>query len=122
MTPQKMVKEFHIKYNIYREENLCSPACYVALGRIRLLNEELAELAKAFHEDDISEIADALADLAYVIYGTADICGIDLDPVIAEVHRSNMTKEQAHFKPVKGERFSKPDIMGILERQMNNEQ
>ena len=122
MTPQEMVAEFHIWYKVHREKNLYSPSHYLALGRIRLLNEELAELIKAFHEDDIVEIADALADLAYVIYGTADICGIDLDPVIAEVHRSNMTKDPGYFKPVKGKNYSPPNIREVLERQMKNEQ
>lgn len=42
---------------------------------------------------DLVEIADGLADLHYVGYcGTAAACGIDMEPVFAEIHRSNMSK------------------------------
>ncbi len=33
-----------------------------------------------------------MADLLYVVYGTAVSYGIDMDPVFREVHRSNMSK------------------------------
>lgn len=37
-------------------------------------------------------IAGPLADIVYVAYGTAVTYGIDLDMVLAGVHRSNMSK------------------------------
>ena len=44
-------------------------------------------------KENIIKIADGLADLHYVGYcGTAAACGIDMEPVFAEVHRSNMSK------------------------------
>lgn len=50
----------------------------------------------AFYESNqpnLVEIADGLADLHYVAYcGTGAACGIDMEPVFAEVHRSNMSK------------------------------
>lgn len=44
-------------------------------------------------EVDLVELADGLADLAYVgEFGTAVAAGIDLEPIQDEVHASNMTK------------------------------
>lgn len=57
-----------------------------------LILEELAELAESYRRTDLIEIADALGDLLYVVLWNADLCGIDLEPVFNEVHRSNMTK------------------------------
>jgi len=51
------------------------------------------EIVGPTHEPGLIEIADGLADLHYVGYcGTAPSCGIDMEPVFAEVHRSNMSK------------------------------
>ncbi|MFO7897255.1 MAG: nucleoside triphosphate pyrophosphohydrolase family protein [Candidatus Cloacimonadales bacterium] len=60
--------------------------------RMRLILEEASELANAYAKQDYIEVADALADLLYVVYGTAAEHGIDIDRVFEEVHRSNMTK------------------------------
>ena len=117
MTPQEMVEEFHRKYGVYQEPNPELPSNHLVIGRIRLLLEEASELAKGFHENDIEQVADALADLAYIVYGTAAICGIQLDPVIAEVHRSNMTKEPGDFKPRKGPAYDPPRIWDVLGKQ-----
>ena len=38
------------------------------------------------------EIADALTDLLYVVYGMGAHMGIELDYCFDEVHRSNMSK------------------------------
>lgn len=91
--------------------------------RYELIREELEELAEAQNETDIVGIADALADLAYVVFGAAVEYGIDLDAVIAEVHRSNMTKLGLDGKPVyradgkvmKGVGYEPPEIGRVLE-------
>lgn len=60
--------------------------------RIKLIDEEFEELQTAFVEKNVKGVADAIADLLYVIYGTACACGIDAQKVVDEVHNSNMSK------------------------------
>lgn len=89
--------------------------------RLSLLMEELSELASAVAADDLVEAADALADLEYILLGTAIEWGIDLGPVFEEVHVSNMRKVggpmRADGKKLKPPGWTPPDVAGVLERQ-----
>ncbi len=62
--------------------------------RIQLIQEELDELKEAVANDDLVEVADALADLQYVLSGTILEFGMkdEFNNMFAEVHRSNMSK------------------------------
>lgn len=60
--------------------------------RWKLMFEEMTEFSNANNAGDLVEIADALADIIYIALGTAIAYGIDLRPVFAEVHASNMRK------------------------------
>lgn len=90
--------------------------------RAGLIEEEFDELLDAMGAQDIVEMADALGDLLYVTYGAALAFGIDLDAVVDEIHRSNMSKLDADGKPIhredgkvlKGPRYSRPDIESVL--------
>ena len=64
--------------------------------RIQLIQEEFNELKEALAREDLASIAKEMADLLYVVYGTAVSYGIDMDPVFREVHRSNMSKVGGH--------------------------
>lgn len=91
--------------------------------RLALIEEEVGELAEAARAGDLIGIADALADIVYVAYGTAHVYGIDLDAVLDEVHASNMTKLGADGRPVrradgkvlKGPNYRPPDIAAVLD-------
>jgi len=121
-TPQELVEEFHNTFGIHMgcKEDLKSDA--LVDFRTTLIDEEFHELLNAVDKEDIVETADALADLVYVIYGTAITFGINLDVVFEEVHRSNMTKERSGdysdpnkpHKVIKGLNYSPPDIAKIL--------
>lgn len=89
------------------------------LARVEFIEEEVRELRAAVEAGDLVKVADGLADITYAVYGTAWRCGINLDPVVVEVHRSNMTKTPApgDGKAVKGPGYSPPDIAGVLARQ-----
>ena len=90
--------------------------------RLELIHEELDELAQAVDDRDIIEIADALTDLLYVVYGAGHAFGIDLDECFQEVHSSNMSKLGPNGKPIhredgkvmKGPGYFEPDLEGIL--------
>jgi len=121
MSPeQRMVREFHEKYGapLKSAPGLISPKD--RLRRARLIFTEAAEFIEAADKEDLPEMVDALADLLVVVYGAALEMGVDLEPVFAEVHRSNMSKnggKDAGGKILKGPGFTPPDILGELRRQ-----
>lgn len=90
--------------------------------RHNLLIEELRELVAAIDADDIIGVADALGDMVYVLYGTAATFGINLDAVVAAIHKSNMSKLGIDGKPVlradgkvlKGPKYRPPAIHDAL--------
>ena len=90
--------------------------------RYDLIKEELDELSLAIKEKDIIEVADALTDLLYVVYGAGHSFGIDLDKCFEEVQRSNMSKLGEDGKPIyndngkvmKGPNYSKPNLKQFL--------
>lgn len=65
-----------------------------------LLEEEFKEYVKAVDEDNLVEIADALGDIIYIAVGSALTYGIDLDAILREIHRSNMSKLGPDGKPI----------------------
>ncbi|MCF8465208.1 MAG: nucleoside triphosphate pyrophosphohydrolase family protein [Flavobacteriales bacterium] len=101
------------------------------LLRHRLMHEENEEYLEAAKNGDIVEIADALGDMMYILYGT--ICKHGLQHRIAdifdEIHRSNMSKLDADGKPIyredgkvmKGENYFRPNIAKYLEEQTEDE-
>jgi predicted HAD superfamily Cof-like phosphohydrolase len=62
--------------------------------RVSLLQEELNELKQAIEDNDLVEIADALADLQYVLSGAILEFGLKekFNTLFDEVQRSNMSK------------------------------
>ena len=90
--------------------------------RIDLIQEELDELALGIDNNDIVEVADALTDLLYVVYGAGHAFGIDLDECFTEVHESNMSKLGENGRPIyredgkvlKGPNYFVPNLEEIL--------
>jgi predicted HAD superfamily Cof-like phosphohydrolase len=118
---QRMVKEFH---HMFGEFVRSSPGPVDEATRdlrIRLIREEMGEFEKAANDENLIKIADALADLLYVIYGTGVSYGIDLEPIFREVHESNMTKgdpnvlRSTNGKILKAKNWRPPDLQPILE-------
>lgn len=122
------LREFHtaFEHGIADRPTLDVPDHVKAL-RLNLITEELDELAEALgwpgEAGDLVEVADALMDLLYVVYGACLTFGIPVGECFAEVHRSNMSKlgpngeheRDANGKTVKGPHFSPPNLAPILE-------
>lgn len=120
---REQVGEFHRAYGLPLRD---VPTVAVGTDQVELrqalIEEEVAELAAAARAGDLIAVADALADIVYVAYGTAHVYGIDLDAVLDEVHTSNMTKLGADGRPIrradgkvlKGPGYRPPDIAAVL--------
>ena len=87
-----------------------------------LIEEELDEFSYALDNKNMVEIADALTDLLYVVYGAGHAFGIDLDKCFDEVQNSNMSKLDENGKPIynesgkvmKGPNYFKPDLSKFI--------
>lgn len=121
-SPQELVTEFHETYGQVIRTNPVLDVPERGL-RMELIREEFEELVKAQEENDFIEVVDAWADLVYVIYGAALTHGVDLDAVLAEVQRSNLSKLGEDGKPIyregdgkvlKGPGFFPPNVKNVL--------
>lgn len=70
--------------------------------RQKLIAEEAAEVWEELERPVINKVAltKELADLLYVIYGTAEQLDLPLDPAFNRVHASNMSKLGDDGKPI----------------------
>jgi len=118
---QSMVEEFHRKFDILANRQPTVPNGSTKELRVRLIREEFDELKEAMTGENLSAVAKELADLLYVVYGTAVSYGIDMEPVFREVHRSNLSKvggyKRADGKWVKPPTYSPAGLEPILEAQ-----
>jgi predicted HAD superfamily Cof-like phosphohydrolase len=127
------VREFHDKFRLSYDH---APHPRVLddhqfLFRYDLCEEELHEILKAHRKSDVVALADGLADLLYVTYGMALMCGIPIDDVFAEVHRANMRKERSggdddqrstrgsRFDVIKPVGWQGPDVGRVLKEKVS---
>jgi predicted HAD superfamily Cof-like phosphohydrolase len=125
----KDVREFHQRFGVPVVEAPSVPSDYRRDLRMRLITEEFNELKEALgyremsgdkwlSDCDLPETADAIADLIYVLVGTAHEFGIPLGHVWNAVHATNMAKvgggEDSKGKIQKPPGWVAPDVAGIL--------
>ena len=99
------------------------PDFNLAALRLDLIEEEVEELRDGLAKGSMLEIADALTDILYVVYGAGHAFGIDLDECFDEVHSSNMTKLGEDGRPMyrddgkvmKGPNYREPDLRQFVE-------
>jgi predicted HAD superfamily Cof-like phosphohydrolase len=124
-SPADLVREFHLAFGLDARTTPTEVAPELAAHRGELLAEEAAEVAEVAVTGPLDRLAHELADVVYVAYGTALVHGIDLDAVLAEIHRSNMTKlgpdgrgaRRAAGQVLKGDHYEAPDVGAVLRRQ-----
>lgn len=120
-TVARKVRKFHKKFGVKSSPVPDLGSFELQDLRLSLVEEEVMELREAIYSDDLVEVADALGDILYVVYGAADVFGIPLDKVVKEIHRSNMSKLE-NGKPIyredgkvlKGSKFFPPNLSRVL--------
>ena len=94
--------------------------------RFNLIKEENEEYLEACKNGDIVEIADALGDQLYILFGTILKHGLQhkIEEVYDEIHRSNMSKLDENGQPIfredgkilKSSLYFRPNIKPILDK------
>ena len=121
------VKEFHQVFKIgSREEPTAKIDENEFLLRHKLMQEENDEYLLACQNADLVEIADALGDKLYILFGTILKHGLQykIEEIYDEIHKSNMSKLDENQQPIfredgkilKSKNYFKPDIKSILEK------
>jgi predicted HAD superfamily Cof-like phosphohydrolase len=124
------VAEFH---DVFLIGNGTSPSEIPATDyelRYHLLKEENEEYLEACKNGNLVEIADALGDQLYILFGTILKHGLQnkIEEVFDEIHRSNMSKLDENGKPVfredgkvlKSNLYFRPEIKKILGSELKN--
>ncbi len=111
-----LVKEFHKKFNvpIKNEFQLINEDRFNL--RFNLMQEEVNEYLNGNKNKDKENIAKEIADILYSVYGTILEHGLQnkIEDIFMEVHKSNMSKDYAQFKMIKGKNYFKADIKKVL--------
>ncbi|MFZ1400941.1 MAG: hypothetical protein WAS33_28815 [Candidatus Promineifilaceae bacterium] len=130
------IVEFHAAVGAPVPEKPMVPPLEILQLRQKLLQEEFAEASEALGEltavlqagqsiqpTAVTDWVHELADLLYVTYGAILACGVDPDPVFAEVHRANLSKAggptREDGKVLKPPGWQPADVRGVIEKQVN---
>ena len=146
---QQNVRDFMLKAEQQVPLRPVIPSLEVRILRAKLIMEEASELiikGLGLHFDflfdnneldwsfwehkkgpNIVEIADGCGDLSVVNDGTALACGLDMEPIRAEIDRSNMSKfidghRREDGKWIKGPSYSPANLEPIIEAQSTGAQ
>ncbi|GGB73717.1 hypothetical protein GCM10007424_12010 [Flavobacterium suaedae] len=119
------VKKFHDAFGLgISETPRADLGESVNMLRYNLMKEENEEYLEAVSDNDLTEIADALGDMLYILCGTIIEHGLQhkIEEVFDEIQRSNMSKLGEDGKPIyredgkvmKGPNYFKPNFTEIL--------
>ena len=121
------VELFHKSFGLGVSENMQADLGSAKnMLRFNLMDEENKEYLEAATANDMTEVADALGDMLYILCGTILEHGMQykIEEVFEEIQRSNMSKLGADGKPIyredgkvlKGPNYFKPNLKEILDR------
>lgn len=123
----RYVEKFH---DVFKIGNRYTPTAEIGESeytlRYNLIKEENEEYLEACKNGDLVEIADALGDQLYILFGTILRHGLQhkIEEVFDEIQRSNMSKLDENGQPIfredgkimKSNLYFKPNIKDILEK------
>ena len=117
-TNNKKVEEFHKMTGQPRPDKPIQLSGADHDARVKLIREEFEEYKSAWVKGDLVAMADALADLKYVVIGTEVAHGFPGQEIFDEVHRSNMTKKDGWLnengKWEKGSSYDPPNLEPLI--------
>lgn len=124
----KKIMAVHHFHETFKIGNATSPTVVEEKDynlRYNLMKEENDEYLEACQKGDLVEIADALGDQLYILFGTILKHGLQykIEDVFDEIQRSNMSKLDESGNPIyredgkilKSNLYFKPNIKHILE-------
>ena len=121
------VKEFHETFKLeFHETPMAEVDPTIVELRHRLMQEENDEYLEACRNNDLTQIADALGDKMYILFGSIIAHGLQykIEEIFDEIHRSNMSKLDENGNPIyrsdgkimKSKNYFLPHIVEILEK------
>jgi len=125
---KKQITHVHAFHEAFGIENKPTPTANISPKvielRHRLMHEENEEYLEAAKAGNLTEVADALGDMMYILCGTILSHGLQhiIEDVFEEIQRSNMSKLDADGKPIyredgkvlKGPSYFRPNIDAVL--------
>ncbi len=119
----EMVKDFNKSFKIEQKSkpSLISQEKFEL--KFNLMQEELNEYKEACKNKNLVEVADAIVDMMYVLYGFITQHGLSdvFYDLFEEVHKSNMSKLErgkplfrSDGKVIKGSEYFKPNLKDII--------
>lgn len=133
-SPMENLKEFHDTFTpgcredslvrkINRRGNLLEEETQEVQEALDFLDRTDEGLTSSTYAEALVELAHELADVLYVVYGTAEELGIPLEEVFNMIHKSNMGKiwqdGKVHYnnfgKVIKPPEYRSPDLSFINE-------
>lgn len=121
----KAVQQFHESFGLgVQHMPTADLGERINMLRFNLMKEENEEYLEAAKNNDLTEVADALGDMLYILCGTILEHGMQykIEEVFDEIQRSNMSKLGQDGKPIyredgkvmKGPNYFKPNFEEIL--------
>jgi predicted HAD superfamily Cof-like phosphohydrolase len=90
----------HIRPELFRD------SLKIIKLRLDLIDEEIEELNHAIETNDFVETRDALADILYVVYGMADVLGINIDTLFIENIDNKYINNKEMYNEARNQMFS----------------
>lgn len=129
MELKEVIQQVKVFHEVFGIENNTQPSLLDESGavlRYNLMKEENEEYLEAAKKGDIVEIADALGDQLYILFGTLLRHGLQdkIEAVFLEIQRSNMSKLDANGNPIfredgkvlKSDQYFRPNIQQFFDR------